>query len=378
MRIGIYVEVLKVQAKTGISRYVRGLIEALMEQDKSNQYFLYYQESFDSKHFDLLQKKQDNFHLRPVKFPDNWIGNHPSIWWKWYLPIVLKLDGINVFHGPNHFIPLKGKTKKVVTIHDIAYFYMPVHGTGMDRVLEQWTRLAFEAADTVVTVSESTKSDCQKEGVPAEAIQNIYQGYEQKEVNAVAEEKARKLLVERQLPDRYFLYLGTIQPRKNIEFLVESFANVVDKIPHDLILAGPNGDSSEQVNNIIIQRKLESRVHLLGYVSDEERSSLYQCASAFVYPSRYEGFGLVVLEAMSYDVPVITSNSSSLPEVSGDAALMVDPDNKEQLSNALYEIATNPILAETLVEKGRAQRQKFKWKQTAEQTIELYSKLFNS
>jgi glycosyltransferase involved in cell wall biosynthesis len=371
LRIGIYIEPVKVSDKTGISRYIIGLVESLIQLDKHNTYYLYYQTNVFNKHTINWLDTTPNVVHRPLRFPHNWLGERPRLWWQYYLPFFLSLDKIDVFHGPNHYVPIGGNVPSIVTIHDLAYYYMNVHGEGMDRVLKQWTNQAMAKATKVVAVSKSTASDCEKEGVPGDKLSVIYQGYES------ADDASVKTLDYSltQLPDSsklFILFVGTVQPRKNIPCLVESFAKICHQIPHNLVIAGAPGEDSQLVDDLIAQHGLKGRVIKLGYISDEQRSALYQHAEVFVYPSKYEGFGLVILEAMSYGVPVITSNNSSLPEAAGDAAILVEANSVTQLADAIKQVCLDPKLREKLITRGLDQATRFTWKDCATSMLALY------
>jgi len=371
LRIGIYIEPVKVSDKTGISRYIIGLVETLIQLDKHNTYYLYYQTNVFNKHtIDWLDTAPNVVHS-PLRFPHNWLGERPRLWWQYYLPFFLQLDRIDVFHGPNHYVPLGGNVPSIVTIHDLAYYYMNVHGEGMDRVLKQWTNQAMAKATKVVAVSQSTAADCEKEGVPSDKLSVIYQGYESAD-DATVKTLDYSLT---QLPDSstpFILFVGTVQPRKNIPCLVDSFAKISHQIPHNLVIAGAPGEDSQIVDDLIAQHGLTDRVIKLGYISDEQRSALYQHAEVFVYPSKYEGFGLVILEAMSYGVPVITSNNSSLPEAAGDAAILVEANSVTQLAEAIKQVCLDSKLREKLIIRGLNQATRFTWKDCATSMLALY------
>lgn len=375
MKIGLYVELLKVSSQSGISRHIKGLVQALMELDDEHEYLLYFQAPLFGKIPTFDCPTSANVRLRPVRFPERWLADRPRVWWDIYLPWILTLDRIDVFHGPNHFIPTRGRFKKVITIHDLAYFYMNVHGAGMDRILQSWTRKCLQAADKVVAVSDATKRDCIQEGVPESNIQTIYQGFESKEAYQFSPHEKEAAQQQMALPQHYLLFIGTLQPRKNLAFLLEAFAKVAHEIPHQLVLAGAKSDSYQELLAQAKQLGVEERVIFTGYVSDLERVVLYENASVFIYPSQYEGFGLVLLEAMSYDVPVITTNISSLPEVGGDAAAYIELDDVESFAITIKEIACTDSVRQSLIEKGRLRQTAFLWEDTAKNTLSLYREL---
>lgn len=373
MRVGIFVEVVKAQFHTGISRYVKKLVETLVSQNHPDTtYYLYYQRQPGEQKLDWLTAHKQVKH-RPLWTPVNLLSEHPSVWWKHYLPLVMKLDGIDVFHGPNHSVPVSGKVPTVLTIHDIAYFYMKVHGEGLDRMLKRTTLENIARATHIVAVSESTASDIIREGAAAEKTSVIYQGYEPNPGEASESTTILNHPIASLTP--YLLFIGTVQPRKNVEYLIDEFARVSSKIPHRLIIAGAPGESQHTVEQKIAEYGLDDRVLLTGFISDEERHTLYKHADIFLYPSLYEGFGLVILEAMSYGVPVITGNNSSLPEAAGDAGIKVDIETQGALGEAILLLINDSHLRQELIEKGLTHCHSFGWEDSARQMMALYRQL---
>lgn len=376
MRVGIFVEVVKAQFHTGISRYVKKLVETLVSQNHPDTtYYLYYQRQPGEQKLDWLTAHKQVKH-RPLWTPVNLLSEHPSVWWKYYLPLVMKLDGIDVFHGPNHSVPVSGKVPTVLTIHDIAYFYMKVHGEGLDRMLKRTTLENIARATHIVAVSESTANDIIREGAAAEKTSVIYQGYEPNPGEASESSTILNHPIASLTP--YLLFIGTVQPRKNVEYLIDEFARVSSKIPHRLIIAGAPGESQHTVEQKIAEYGLDDRVLLTGFISDEERHTLYKHADIFLYPSLYEGFGLVILEAMSYGVPVITGNNSSLPEAAGDAGIKVDIETQGALGEAILLLINDSHLRQKLIEKGLTHCHSFGWEDSARQMMTLYRQLARS
>lgn len=378
LKIGIYIGVLKAPETTGIGRYVIGLINSLSCLENDNQYILYYQVPIFGTPPNMPNFISDKIKMRPVKFPTKWLDERPRLWWDFVLPYVIEKDNVHIFHGPNHFIPVRGNFKKVVTIHDIAYFYTDVHGAEMDKVLREWTLKSFRAADKVIGVSQSTIDDCLREGlVPQKAIA-VYQGFESRsKLPILNDADIAYEISELKLTAPAILFLGSIQPRKNVQALVKAFAKVADKIPHCLVLAGGKGSSQEKVQDLIDQFKLASRVIFTGYISDKTRAALYHYSDMFVYPSLYEGFGLVLLEAMSFGIPVITCNNSSLPEVVRDAGILVETHDIDALGNGIYKLATDIDYKNSLIDKGFKQCEIFTWEDCAKNTIHVYENTLN-
>lgn len=377
MKIGIYIEVLKNRQASGIGKHIAGLIKALCNLDRKNQYYLYYQQPALGKTLKPISIDAQNVKLRPIRFPTKWMDERPTLWWKYIVPLAAKIDRLDVFHGPNHFIPLSGDVAKVVTIHDLAYFYMTVHGEGMDRILKQWTLKSFKHADQIITVSDATTRDCVKEGCPKDVVTTIYQGFESRAHVEVTEQQIQQTKTKFNLPDKYLLSLGTLQPRKNIPYLVEAFAKAASSIPHSLVLSGDKSDSYYEILTLIEKLGIKDRVIFTGYISDEERTVLYNHADVFIYPSKYEGFGLVVLEAMSHNCPVMVTNTSSLPEAVGDAGIIVELNDIQAFAQEIVALTQDEEAKAQLIKKGQAWIEKFTWEQAAKQTLSVYQKAFN-
>lgn len=373
MRVGIFVEVVKAQFHTGISRYVKRLVETLVSQHHPDvSFYLYYQRQPGEKKLDWLSNNKQVRH-RPLWTPVNLLSEHPSVWWKYYLPLMMKLDRIDIFHGPNHSVPVAGKIPTVLTIHDIAYFYMRVHGEGLDRMLKRSTLENMASATKIVAVSQSTANDIIREGAAPDKTTVIYQGYEPNPGQTSESTSIKNRPITSLTP--YLLFIGTLQPRKNVEYLVDEFAKISDRLPHLLIIAGAPGDSQQAVEKKITEYGLSDRVLLTGFISDEERHTLYKYADIFLYPSLYEGFGLVILEAMSYGVPVITGTNSSLPEAAGDAGIKVNIEKPGVLGEAIIALVNDPQLKQDLIEKGLRHSHSFGWDESARQMMALYRQL---
>ncbi|MDB4476050.1 glycosyltransferase family 4 protein [bacterium] len=374
MRIGIYIDVLKQAEQSGIARHVAGLLRALGRVDKENDYILYYGTT-SSGDPDLSEKYDfgPNFSFRRLPLAKLTQHQRPRIWWGLIVPVIATFDRIDVFHGPNFFIPTRGHFKRVVTIHDLAFFHMDVHGPGMDRIMREWTLKSLDSAHKVIAVSESTSRDCVAVGTPPDKLVTIYQGFEDGMPNLGATAEL-DLSVATGVPTGtpLILYVGTLQPRKNIPVLVKAFAAIKDQTPHQLVLAGAKGDSFEDITTLINQLGANDRITITGYVDDATRATLYQAADIFVYPSLYEGFGLVLLEAMNAGLPTIAAENSSLTEAGGDATKYFDTHSIESLSEVMLEVLGSEEVRRTMIERGHAHTQRFSWDEAARQHIELY------
>jgi glycosyltransferase involved in cell wall biosynthesis len=239
-------------------------------------------------------------------------------------------------------------------------------------MLHATTRWSTRVAKGVIAISEATRRDLiARYDVPAERIQVIHHG-----VDHSMHPASRESIIELQhrlgLPEAYVLVVGTIQPRKNLERLVEAMSSVANAgLPHQLVIAGKRGWLATDVEAHIAKSPAANRVHYLGYVAASELPTLYSGAAAFCFPSLYEGFGLPVLEAMACGTPVVTANTSALPEVAGDAALLVDPADIASIGAALVRVLTDDSLRRDLTARGLARAAQFTWERSAEATIGL-------
>jgi glycosyltransferase involved in cell wall biosynthesis len=226
----------------------------------------------------------------------------------------------------------------------------------------------------VIALSENTRRDVEKCGVAPEKIHVIYGGGDVKAEREIAWGRVEELRRERKLPEEFFLYVGAIQPRKNVPLLVRAFAEARrgHGLRQELVLAGPQGAATDEVLKIAGELGIEGQVHLLGYVDDWELPLLYKQATAFVLPTLYEGFTLVTLEAMAYGTPVIVTDTSSIREGVGEAALLVQPNDVLVMADAMNRVVRDSDLRTSCIERGKERAAAFTWEKSAEKTLELY------
>lgn len=292
------------------------------------------------------------------------------LWTQIALPLNLFLHrpAPDVFFTPTHYAPRFSPIPMVISVMDLSYIFYPELFKKSDLFqLINWTAYSVKKATKIVTISNASKDDIIKVyKVKSDKVQVIYPGI-----------KAGSLMDKKENTEgEYILFVGTLQPRKNIVRLIEAFSRLVKKHPKiKLIIVGKKGWLWEDILNAPKKFSVEEKVKFLEFVSDEQLASLYQHALCFVLPSLYEGFGLPVLEAMKYGCPVITSNISSLPEAGGDAALYIDPQSTEDIAQKLEKIITDPVLRKELIEKGKKQIQKFSWEKSAQETLKVLENL---
>jgi glycosyltransferase involved in cell wall biosynthesis len=275
----------------------------------------------------------------------------------------------DIFHGLDYLnYPLK-HSYNILTLHDLSFIRYPQYAA--DRVLKLYQKrleICFQWTDLIIAVSESTKQDIVNFfGINPEKIW----------VTPLASRYTPIPIIPLNFPFPYLLFVSTLEPRKNINTLVQAFEILKQKykIPHHLILIGKKGWKYTAILETIESSPVQNCIHQLDYLDDRQLVQFYQQATAFLYPSYYEGFGLPVLEAMTLGIPVITSNQSSLPEVTGDAALLVHPEDVDSLVSATRSVIDNPDLHRHLSQAGRERSLLFSWKKTALQTLAAYKSL---
>ncbi|OGK17302.1 hypothetical protein A2774_03815 [Candidatus Roizmanbacteria bacterium RIFCSPHIGHO2_01_FULL_39_12c] len=300
------------------------------------------------------------------------------LWSQTFLPLDLykrKALGqkIDIFFSPAHYIPRLTPIPTIVTIHDLSFFYYPQEFLKKDLFkLKNWTRRAVEKAKKIIAVSNTTKKDIVRfYDVEEEKIEVILNGYEKKIKNQKSKIKS--------IDKKYILFVGTLQPRKNLDTLIDAFTLFRQNNPEfKLIIAGKKGWLYDYIFKKVEGLKLKKDVIFKGFVSDQELTVLYQNAFCFVLPSLYEGFGIPVLEAMSFGCPVISSFASSLPEVGGEACLYFDPKDPLELKEKLTLLAENRKLRSDLIKKGGQRIRLFSWQKCAKSTLDLLSNQANS
>jgi glycosyltransferase involved in cell wall biosynthesis len=300
------------------------------------------------------------------------------LWEQTVLPLLLERERLQIIHGTLNVLPLLRRIPGVVTIHDVAFLRFPErYLPGRRRYLRYFTRWSVRGARRVLASSENTKRDLvELLGVPEERVRVIYLGVEDRMRQPVDPEAVQRLRQVHGLPEQFFLYLGTLEPRKNLVRLLEAYAQARRAgVTWPLILAGGKGWLYEEIFARVRALHLEEYVRFPGYVLYEDLPLWYNAAGVFVYPSLYEGFGLPVAEAMACGCPVLTAQNSSLPEVAGDAAILVDGESVESLSQGLVHLAADQALRQTLGTRGRAQAARFTWQRTAAAILAVYDEV---
>lgn len=381
MKIGIDVRILE-KKMCGIGRYTEGILQGIsrLERDK-NQYFLFCVNGIENK------RQNDNFEIistwRNIGLPKG-IFSSPPFWLNFVLPAYLKKYGIDICFFPAHFCPLiQTKTRYVIVIHDMAH--------KLEKRAKNWWRRAYinfslnqsvKKASAVIAVSENSKRDILKiypEFNPKK-ISVVYNAADEKfrtrDINELTSWRVNELRKKYNLPENFVLYVGKIEERKNIKGILK----VADLLyQHDkkikFILIGNKGYFGyRELKEEIEKRKNKNIIHI-EYISDDDLSLAYNLARVFFYPSFYEGFGLGVLEAMQSGIPVLTSNTSSMPELVGDGGLMHKPDDYNSFLKDLIRLIRDKNFYLEMQEKSLKQAKKFNWKTSAEKLIRVFESI---
>lgn len=293
----------------------------------------------------------------------------------------LKLD---VIHDPTGTSPLaiaKKRTATVTTIHDVFALSIPGYSSFLDSLIyKYWLTRPSSRTDAIITVSKQSYSDILKYlSRNSEKIHIIPYGVSYKFRPIRPDHYEKILRYHFGISRPYVLYVGALTERKNLVRLLKAFANVSKLYPeYLLVLAGPGSWKQSPIESTIMELNLEKHVHLTGPLTDDELPALYNGASLFAFPSLYEGFGLPVLEAMACGTPVLTSNISSLPEVVGNAGVLVDPYNIEDIAQAICRLISDPLLSQEYRKLGLDRASTFSWEKTAQKTLEIYEKIGGS
>lgn len=339
--------------RTGTEQYSAYLLESLLHIDTPHRFVLY---------FNRLPTPVPSWlrgaEVRAIPFSRFW--THGRLSWE-----MLRRPPDLLF-VPAHVLPLIHPHRTVVTVHDLGYLYYPRAHPPLRRLeLHLSTLWNVRVATRVIAVSGATRDDLiHRYHVAPERVHVVHHGVSPRFRPTQAPETCARY----GLPERYLLYLGTLQPRKNLERLLPAYAQLPPSAP-PLVLAGGRGWYFERIARAVRAHKLQERVLFPGYISDADLPAVLSHAVAFVYPSLYEGFGMPLLEAMACGTPVIASRSSSLPEVVGDAGLLVDPLSIEAIRAAMERILEDQALRETLRVRGLERARAFSWERCAQETL---------
>ena len=357
----------------GIGTYIWNLVRNLSHVDKTNEYVL----AGSDRNFQELGKLGPNFsrlHQDPV---GSW-GNYVSF------PMALRKQQPDVVHIPHHDCPPLMPGKLVLTIHDCVHVKFPPDNLSRIRRYELYrrTKRAVEVASQILAVSNSTRDDLVDIfELDARRIVVIHNALDERFAAMSGAEDKKTVLERYQLHDPFILYSGRIRPHKNVHRLIEAFAVLKNELRHDeryrnlkLIVIGDELSRHQYLRLTVVRSGVQQDVRFFGFVPAAILQVFYQSAALFAFPSLYEGFGLPPLEAMASSTPVLASNTSSLPEVLGDAALLVNPENVFEIARGMKSILLEDPLRERLVERGLKHIKRFSWESAARQVVEAYER----
>jgi glycosyltransferase involved in cell wall biosynthesis len=351
----------------GIGTYIRNLLRQLSRLDRDTEYVLLCRPDDRA----ALAALGSNF--RAVAESS---GNY-SVAEQLKIPLALKREGVTLFHAPHYVLPPLVSCRSVVTIHDCIHLMFPQYLP--NRLALRYARtsiaLAARRATRILTVSESSKRDIVRlVDVDPGRIDVIYNAYDERFGIEPREEEVVRVRERYQLHDEFVMYAGNVKPHKNLERLIQAF-DLVRKRGLDhlkLVLIGDEISKYAALRRAVHHHQLHKYVRFLGYLPEETLAVMYRLAGVFVFPSLYEGFGLPPLEAMASGTPVVTSNVSSLPEVAGDAARLVDPYDPAAIADGIYEVLNDERLRQDLRIKGLARARQFSWEQSVRRILEIY------
>ena len=369
MRIGIDARKLH---DFGIGTYIRNLLRQLARLDRDTEFVLLCRPEDAA----ALTSLGGNF--RPIA---ETAGNY-SIAEQLRIPAALQREGVTLFHAPHYVLPPLVRCRSVVTIHDCIHLMFPQYLPNRLALAYARTsiRMAARRATRVLTVSESSKRDILRfVDTEPDKIDVIYNAYDERFGVEPREEDVVRVRERYQLHDEFVLYAGNVKPHKNLERLIEAFDRVHRRgLDHlKLVLIGDDISKYTSLRRAVHKHQLHKYVRFLGYLPEETLAVMYRLAGVFVFPSLYEGFGLPPLEAMASGTPVVTSNLSSLPEVAGDAAVLVDPYDPNAIADGIERVLTNEQVRRELRRKGVARAKQFSWEQSVKRVRDIYGLVAN-
>ncbi len=352
--------------RTGTEAYSLRLIQHMLslEEARRHRFLLYLRESPSPG----LLPDVPNAEVRIIPFP--------RLWTHLRFAAALAFSRPDVTFVPAHTLPLLFPGPGVVTVHDLGYMHFPEAHTASQRIYLRWaTAHSARRAAVILADSQATRRDLLRFGLAGAAkIRVVYPGADESLRPDRSPGRLDAIRRKYGLPERYLLHLGSLHPRKNLERLIEAYALWRSRAGSGgrdvgLVLAGAVGWKHHGIFGKVPESGLGQFIRFPGYVDEADLAALYTGAEAFVFPSLYEGFGFPVLEAMRCEVPVICSNTSSLPEVAGDAALLIDPTDVDAIADAIGRVMGDGDLRQTLIERGRERPRRFSWDRAAREAL---------
>lgn len=378
MKIAIDVSIQDTPYITGVEKVQRAILRELVQLDRENEYLL-----LTKKPVKLGFDLPDNFRMVDLS------SHQPSyLWRELIVPPILNKEKVAIYHSPVSAIPVLGKAKKIATVHELPWVERERGDAGVKTGHRVWLFLNTRYAERIIAISERTKQNIvQLYPDATEKVVVIHNGVDERfrplagdaaEPNARPAVERAEFLARFGVPATPFLlFVGSLRRKKNLSTLLDAFERMQEPEHREfkLVLVGIRNTAWSDLKKRLNAPALKNRVFFPGYVSDDDLVVFYNLARALVFPSRFEGFGLPPLEAMACGTPVITSNGGAIPEVVGDAALMVAPADTDALAQAMRSIVGDAALREQLIKKGLERARKFSWKKAALAVLQLYREL---
>ncbi len=363
MLLGIDASRAFVRNRTGIEEYSYQVIKNLRKYLQSEKVFLYCNSAVNVP---------PDFEL-----PENWQVKKlraPIFWTQGRLSLEILINRLDVLFIPAHTVPLIHPKNTIVTIHGLEYEFCPEAYSWFDRFYMRWSiRKSCRWAKRIIAVSENTKQDLMRlYKVPGKKIDVVYEGISSK-ARLFPPDRQAVGIPQSQALTKYLLFVGRLEERKNIIGIIRAFEILKRKykIPHKLILVGKYGYGENEIKEKVFNSEYKSDIILTGYISDEDKYYLLKNADIFLFPTFYEGFGLPILEAQRVGTAVITSNISSMPEVSGEGAVLVDPKSANAIAEAVYKLVSDESYKNDIIKKGLENVKRFSWEKCAREVSSL-------
>jgi glycosyltransferase involved in cell wall biosynthesis len=369
VNIGINASALSA-VRGGASFYIFNIVNALAEVDSVNKYFIFTTNAASGQFPNL----PPNFRLisgAPARTPLR------LLWEQSILPFALcKKYKIRVLFSPNYTAPvLRFGVYSIVTIHDLSFFPLVKYYPRTRRLFRWVIRLSVKHSNAVIAVSNFTKCDILKFiGPYGKKISVVYEAADPRFLNEAQGEQISAVLKKYRINREYILFIGFLEPRKNLERLLRAYSMIKDSVSHDLVIAGGQGWWYERTYRAVTELGISDRVVFTGYVDDADLPHLYKGAALFAFPSLYEGFGIAALEAVFSGTPVLASNNSALPEILGDAAAYADPFDTAKLASEMERLLTSREALSALKKNCRGAGAKYSWQKAARETLALFGR----
>lgn len=369
------------QNRTGLGNYSRFVIRGLSSAFPENDYVAYVPNEERMRYFNEIPRN-DNLSLR---FPKTGLWKRlRSLWRVLGVTRDLNIDGIELYHGLSNELPLnirKAGCRSVVTIHDIIFLHYPKYYKYFDRKIYNYKfRHACENADRIIAVSEFTKRDIMHYyGIGGTKIDVVYQGCDPVFAKDIPASVLNDVKSRHSLPDRFLLYVGSIEERKNLLLAVKAVASLNvrrEKIP--VVAVGRRTAYLDKITRYAQEAGIADLLHVFNNVNYEDLPAFYKLATAFVYPSRIEGFGIPMLEAITSGLPAIGCKGSCLEEAGGPSSIYVDPDNVEEMATAIHSIFNNAALRDEMIERGKAFATRFDIVRLSAELYDVYKKVLDN